>query len=152
MKARLFVGLFVAAALLSGAAYAAKKVIFFVDTDVPTSGEKSSITTLQGQAAAPYNVVIRNSRKARLRATPESADYLAGAIPPNYRDGGIDSGTPLHTVYDPTNPPTPLTLVSAQALVRNGGTIHIVGGGTATLVVSGSTATISTYVKPDGGP
>jgi hypothetical protein len=151
MKSKLFVTVLIAACCLCGLAFAAKKIIYFTGDAVPTSDEKSTITTLSNQAVAPYTVVVRNGMKARQRAKPESADYLAGAIPPNYRDGGVDSGTALYTVYSVINPPTPSTLVSTQAVVRSGDVLHIVGGGSATVSIVGNTINITTHVNPDGG-
>lgn len=149
---KLFFQVLLALCLISGAAFAAKKIIYFTDHDTPTTAEKAAITTLSDQAAAPYRVVVRSSRRARLRATPESADYLAGAsIPPNYRDGGIDSGTPLHTIYDPANPPDPEELPSAQAILRNGDIIPLAGGGRVVVAVSGNAITVSSYRAPDAG-
>ena len=92
-----------------GVAQAAKKIIYFTDTSIPTTAEKAAIAKLNAQAAAPYTVRVVNSRAARLRGTHvETADYVAGsAIPPNYRSGGVDSGAPLYPVYDPNNPIKP---------------------------------------------
>jgi hypothetical protein len=145
------VALWVAFALAAAGAYAADKVIYFTAGDVPTTAEKAAITTLSAQAAKPYTVSVRSSRRARLRATPETTDYVAGAIPPNYRDGGIDSGTSLYTVYSITNPPDPATLPSAQAILRDGDEIALTGGGSVVVAVSGNTVTVSAYIAPDGG-
>jgi len=156
MKCRLgFVVALLAAFVITGLSLAAeaaqKKVIYFTAHDVPTSAEKSAITTLSQQAAAPYKVMVRSSSRARLRSTREAADYAAGAIPPNYRDGGIDSGTSLYTVYSTTDPPDPATLVSTQAILRDGDSITLAGGGVVVVSVSNNTITVSEYTAPDGG-
>ena len=89
-----------------GIAHAAKRIIFFTAGPQPTTPEKALILKLNAQAAAPYVVRVRNSLEARKR-TREATDYVAGAIPPNYRDGGIDSGTAFNTVYNPNSPIKP---------------------------------------------
>lgn len=136
-----------------GVAQAAKKIIFFTDTSVPTVTEAAAIAKLNAQAAAPYTVRVVNSRKARLRGSHiETADYLAGtAIPPNYRDGGVDSGTVLYPVFNPDQPPTPPAMPVTQAVFNNGAVVHIPGGGSVTLTISSHTATVSAYSAPDGG-
>lgn len=148
---KLFAKVLIALCVFGGVAYAAQKVIFFTGGDVATSNEKAAITSLAGQAAKPYTVVVRSGPRARLRATPESADFYAGAIPPNYRDGGIDSGTAFKTVYSVTDPPDPASLVTTQAILRHGDHVHLAGGGTVTFSVSSNTITVSAYTAPDGG-
>ena len=161
MKAKLFRPSFVllavlAAVLLGSVGFAAaKKIIYFTDTAVPTSGEKAEIAALNAQAAAQYRVVVRNSRKARLRTTPESADYLAGtAIPPNYRDGGVDVGTPIYTAFDPAAPPSPPALPSHQKVFTTSNYVHITnvaGVPSVQLTISGNAVTAAVYRGPDAG-
>jgi hypothetical protein len=138
----------VALVVLSGVAYAADKILFFTAGPVPTVNEKAEIAALNAQAAAPYVVRVRNSLKARSRSV-EAADYVAGAIPPNYRDGGTDASPSYHTVFVYTNPPDPESLPSAQAILRNGDSLAIPGGGSVTVTVSSNTATVSAYLAPD---
>jgi len=151
MRFHVFLLALLALVLGAGGALAAKKIIYFTGGPVPTSGEKSTITTLSGQAAAPYTVVVRNGLKARLRTTPESADYYAGAIPPNYRDGGIDSGTAFATVYSVTNPPVNPALPSGQATLYNGQVVALPGGGSLTVTISANAITAVVHVAKDGG-
>jgi hypothetical protein len=90
-----------------GVAHAAKKILYFTAGPVPTTTEKAAIAKLNAQAAAPYVVRVRNSIEARNHAR-EATDYVAGAaIPPNYRDGGVDSGSSIYTVYNPSSPIKP---------------------------------------------
>jgi hypothetical protein len=89
-----------------GVAQAAKKILYFTAGPQPTTTEKAAIAKLNAQAAAPYVVRVRNSLEARKR-TRDTTDYVSGAIPPNYRDGGIDSGTALYPVYNPNSPIKP---------------------------------------------
>lgn len=89
-----------------GVAQAAKRILFFTAGPQPTTAEKAAIAKLNAQAAAPYVVRVRNSLEAR-KHTRDATDYVSGAIPPNYRDGGIDSGTPYNTVYNPNSPIKP---------------------------------------------
>ena len=122
MKLRFgFVIALIAAMAVTGVALVAeaaqKKIIYFTGTSTPNTTEKAAIAKLNVQAAAPYQIVVRNSYQAGLRGTHvETADYVAGAaITANYRAGGVDSGTPLYPVYDPNHPVTP-------AAFRDGGT------------------------------
>jgi hypothetical protein len=103
---RFFLNILIALCLFSGLAFAAKKIIYFTAGPVPTTAEKAAIVKLNTQAAPQYVVRVRNSVEARKRSH-EATDYVAGAIPPNYRDGGIDSGTPFSTVYNPNAPVLP---------------------------------------------
>jgi hypothetical protein len=141
----------IAVAAFSSLAFAAEKVIYFTAGPVPSTQEKIEIAAINTQAAAPYTVAVRNSLKARTRASNEASTYVAGAIPPNYRDGGVDSGTPYATVYTYTNPPDPPALPSAQAILRTGQQLTIPGGGSVTVTVSSNTAVVTTFVKPDAG-
>lgn len=146
-----FTNVLLAICIFSGVSFAASKVIYFTAGPVPTTQEKAEITAISAQAAPAYTVSVRNSLKARNRASNETTDYVAGAIPPNYRDGGIDSGTPYKTVYTYTNPPNPPALPSAQAILRTGQTLTIPGGGSVTVTVSSNTPAVTTYRAPDGG-
>ena len=135
--------------VVGGIAVAADKIIYFTAGPVPTTQEKIEIAAIKAQAAAPYTVSVRNSLKARNRTTTEAASYYAGAIPPNYRDGGTDASPPYNTVYSYTDPPDPPALVTGQAVFSNGDTVTIPGGGSITLTISSSTATVSAYTAPD---
>ena len=134
-----FIIALIAALTVTGVALVAdaaqKKVIYFTAHDIPTTAEQAAIVKLNAQAIAPYKVLVRSSDRARTRGTHlESADYIAGAIPPNYRDGGIDGGTALDPVLN-----------------VNGRTYTLAGGGSVTLLMTGKTAAVAAYTPPDGG-
>lgn len=140
MKLRFgFVIALIAALTVTGVALVAdaaqKRVIYFTAHEVPTTAEKAVLATLNAQTVAPLKVLVRSADQARTRGTHrEVADFVVGAIPPNYRDGGIDSGTSLYPVLNTT-----------------GTTLLIKGGGSVTLIAGKTTAVVSAYTPPDGG-
>ena len=132
--AALFVALAVTGTVLVAEA-AQKKIIYFTAGDVPTTVEKAAISSLNAQTVAPYKVLVRSSPRARTRGTAvEVADRVVGAIPPNYRSGGVDSGVPLYPVLNTA-----------------GTTVALRGGGSVTVLTIDNTATVSAYRAPDGG-
>jgi len=133
---------------VSGLAYAAT-IVYVTARNVPTVNEKAEIAALKAQAGAQYTLRVISAEKAAGHVV--AGEYIAGTIPPNYRDGGIDSGTPLKTVYNPALPPQSPSLPSGQATVKSGDLIYSAGGGHVTLTVSGHTARISAYLAPDAG-
>lgn len=138
MRFRFVIALVVALAVTGAvlvAEAAQKRVIYFTAGDVPTTAEKAAIASLNAQTVAPYKVLVRSSPRARLRgAAIETADRVVGALPPNYRSGGVDSGAPLYPVLNTT-----------------GTTVALPGGGSVTILTTGNTAAVSAYRAPDGG-
>lgn len=91
---------FLLATFVALAAYAAtKKVIYFTSGSVPTAGELVQINALKAKTVPEYSLSVRNSKKTINHK--EATDYVYGAIPPAYRDGGIDSGSLLYPAYTP---------------------------------------------------
>lgn len=63
------------------------KVIYFLGTNVATSGELAEIAALNARAVAPFDVVVRNSEGVNDYGTgPEAADYVMGTRPTAYAD------------------------------------------------------------------
>jgi hypothetical protein len=134
---------------VSGAALA-HSIIYFTAGKTPTTAEKAEIAKLNAAAAAQYTVRVQNAAKttARNGAAPS---YVAGAVPPIYRDGGIDSGTSLYTIVNPNLLPVAPNLPSIEARVYHGQVITTAGGGTLSVSVVGNVVRAATRVAPDAG-
>lgn len=131
------------------AAATKKTIVYFTSGSVPTTAEKAEIVKLKNAAAVSYDIRVLNSKKVTSRViTP---DYVAGAIAPVYRDGGVDSGTSLYTVVNPNAMVAGPNLPTNEAIVRNGVAVSVPGGGSVTFTISSNTITATAYVAPDTG-
>jgi hypothetical protein len=122
---------------------APKRILYFTSGIAPTTGQAAEIAKLIAITPAAFEVLILNGQQTSAKKRV-AADYVAGAIPPTYRDGGIDSGTSLYTIIDPNNPPAPNTLPATQAVVYNGQVISY-GGHTYTFTVAANAVTAIAY-------
>lgn len=141
----------ISAIALSMEAHAAtKRILYFTIGPTPNAVEAAEIAKLQAISGQPFEVRVLNVQKAGQKKVL-TADYLGGTIPPQYRDGGVDVGTPIYTVVNPSNPPRPNVLPSNQAVIYNGQSVSIAGGGSYVFNVASGALTSITYTKPDGG-
>lgn len=139
----LTLALFVAITVTTVAIASPKKILYFTSDIKPTTPEAAEISKLNAITPAAFDVKVLNGKQTspKHRVT---ADYMAGAIPPTYRDGGVDVGTPLYTVIDPNNPPAPNTLPATQAMVYNGQVVTV-GGHSYTFTVAANAITAIAY-------
>lgn len=100
---------------------ASKMIIGGTDGDVivnDAAGESVTICTVECNATYGGSVMI--------------ADYVAGTVPEQYKS----SGTPIYTVFDPTNPPDAPALIDTQTVLSSGETIELDTAGTVTCTVA----------------
>jgi hypothetical protein len=144
MKKLLLIASALCALLVAAFAVAApKRILYFTSGPTPTVGQAAEIAKLNALVPPAFEVRILNGQQTSAKKRV-AADYVAGAIPPTYRDGGVDSGSSLYTIMNPSNPPTPNTLPSTQAVVYSGQALTV-GGHTYTFTISSNTITAIAY-------
>lgn len=90
-----------------------KTVIFFTAGNQATELELAAIAQLAAVAEPSLLVKVRSAVPSNEYGSPETADFLAGAIPEAYEV----EGEPIYPEIDPANPP--LIVGSSQAVVSS---------------------------------
>lgn len=124
----------------------AARVIYFTAGRTATSPELAEIAKINAVAAAPFEVLIRNAVDAQEYGVGVlTTDYVAGTPPAPYDNADEEEG-PVYPVFDPDEPPVPVT--ATQVVLNHGDVLTLASAaGTVNVAIVAGVATY-TFVGP----